>query len=220
MHNAAWCAVVAVAWLFATGCVVTPPIRASGAIGGAAGAIPTYDPSDELRVESVATTSEGRVVATPLAILSNRLARRWDVGVGWTADLVVTVDDEPSIVYGPTAEVIWFARIPKRSRGFDWRWGPMATTEILLDHSMSTETERGSGFGVGAGFVIESVMDASHTARMSASRGELAVGASVEGRLRQLDGETHGLLLLAITVRFPGLLGVHLPALPSAAGAP
>jgi len=205
---------IALALLLITGgCIAAPPLHVSGAVGGAVGNVPSYNRADTLRVEGSATGSNARVLATPLSMTRDPLARSWDVGLGWTADLIVTAEHHPFVVHGPVADIAWFTHVGEPTSDFRWRWGPFATAEVFLNQSTAEDTTRGQGYGAAMGLLVESVMEARHTGAMSASRGELAIGLSARAGVRHIDGETHGVVLFAVEARFPGFIGVHLPVL-------
>jgi hypothetical protein len=202
--------VLTIAWVsLLGGCAVLPPVRASAGAGGAGGTVVTHSASGRPTARDGAALGELRAAFTPLSLMAEPLERSVDVGVGWGFDWLVVDGEQETLLHGPFADVTWFVRRGAPASHFRWRWGPVAGVEAVVPPNGLW------GYGASLGLLGEYVMSdrgsgpgaSQHGVFYGGARGELGVGLSLRAGTRRVEGETSYLVVIAVEVRTPGIVG-------------
>ena len=188
-------------------CYAVPPLRVSAGAGQTVGTVAVRNPRGERRTAEDTQIAELRVGMAFLSLMSEPLERRGDFVFGYTIDWARIRNGGEAPMHGAYGEVTWFARRSTPEIPIHWRWGRSFAGEIFAGEE---------GYGASAGILVE-LVDAvggrgagvsPWGAGYGGALGEMALGMSLRGGVRDVDDGRHGYVMLSIEARLPGMAGV------------
>lgn len=187
-----------------------PPANATIGLGAAVGN-PLPSPIDGTPLADAAPVVVGRVEVTPLAMWPELHRRPIGVGAGYLFHVFTDELRHNRNRHGAFLAVSALA-------GDFWLGGNWRGRVVLRASADYLVLQDYPGDGGGASFAIgfeaadyvQLVSDAARPPLLGIAAGELGVGAELFGSAHAIDGVVYGTVGLAITGRWPGVLGVAL----------